>query len=147
MLFLFVQLINQTSDLHQFARSKFDVDDDDEEETQNTGNSGGKSSPIEEREPSLPQEESEENVEKIKSLSHEETDDALDDDDDVVVGEMKTPALPSETEEPTLPPYYPAIQGCRNVEEFHCLNRINEGTYGVVYRAVDLKLSKFEAYY
>ncbi|XP_003737981.1 cyclin-dependent kinase 11B [Galendromus occidentalis] len=31
--------------------------------------------------------------------------------------------------------YLPAVQGCRRVEEFHCLNRIEEGTYGVVYRA------------
>lgn len=36
-----------------------------------------------------------------------------------------------------LPPYFPAIQGCRSVEEFQCLNRIEEGTYGVVYRARD----------
>lgn len=37
--------------------------------------------------------------------------------------------------------YYPAIQGCRRVEEFHCLNRIEEGTYGVVYRAKDKQTS------
>uniref|UniRef100_A0A2H1WGK5 cyclin-dependent kinase n=1 Tax=Spodoptera frugiperda TaxID=7108 RepID=A0A2H1WGK5_SPOFR len=36
-----------------------------------------------------------------------------------------------------LPPYYPALQGCRSVEEFQCLNRIEEGAYGVVYRARD----------
>ncbi|XP_027195416.2 cyclin-dependent kinase 11B-like [Dermatophagoides pteronyssinus] len=36
-----------------------------------------------------------------------------------------------------LPPYYPAIHGCRSVEEFHCMNRVEEGTYGVVYRAKD----------
>lgn len=29
------------------------------------------------------------------------------------------------------------LQGCRSVEEFQCLNRIEEGTYGVVYRARD----------
>ena len=40
---------------------------------------------------------------------------------------------------PDLPPYFPAIQGCRSVEEFTCLNRIEEGTYGVVYRARDKK--------
>lgn len=40
---------------------------------------------------------------------------------------------------PQLPPYLPAIQGCRPVDEFQCLNRIEEGTYGVVYRAVDKK--------
>lgn len=39
-----------------------------------------------------------------------------------------------ETEQPFIP-YYPAIEGCRSVEEFSCLNRIEEGTYGVVYRA------------
>lgn len=32
-----------------------------------------------------------------------------------------------------------AFQGCRSVEEFQCLNRIEEGTYGVVYRAKDKK--------
>nr|CAI5848538.1 unnamed protein product [Callosobruchus analis] len=37
----------------------------------------------------------------------------------------------------SLPPYFPAVQGCRSVEEFQCLNRIEEGTYGVVYRARD----------
>ncbi|XP_015775023.1 PREDICTED: cyclin-dependent kinase 11B-like [Acropora digitifera] len=39
--------------------------------------------------------------------------------------------------EPKMPPYYPAVRGCRNVEEFQWLNRIEEGTYGVVYRAKD----------
>ena len=33
--------------------------------------------------------------------------------------------------------YLPAIEGCRSVEEFTWLNRIEEGTYGVVYRARD----------
>ncbi|KAJ4430963.1 hypothetical protein ANN_19556 [Periplaneta americana] len=45
-----------------------------------------------------------------------------------------------------LPPYLPAIQGCRNVDEFQTLNklfyfclpiRIEEGSYGVVFRAMD----------
>ncbi|RXG60493.1 Cyclin-dependent kinase 11B [Armadillidium vulgare] len=43
-------------------------------------------------------------------------------------------ASPPEIKE-KLPPYYPAIMGCRSVDEFECLNRIEEGTYGVVYRA------------
>ena len=43
---------------------------------------------------------------------------------------------------PELPPYLPALQGCRSVEEFHCLNRIEEGTYGVVYRARDKKIGR-----
>ncbi|XP_033724746.1 cyclin-dependent kinase 11B-like [Pecten maximus] len=46
---------------------------------------------------------------------------------------------------PDLPLYLPAIQGCRNVEEFHCLNRIEEGTYGVVYRARDKKTDEIVA--
>ncbi|MCL4125373.1 UNVERIFIED_CONTAM: hypothetical protein GTU68_054996 [Idotea baltica] len=43
-------------------------------------------------------------------------------------------ASPPEMKE-DLPAYYPAIMGCRSVDEFECLNRIEEGTYGVVYRA------------
>ncbi|KAL5013904.1 hypothetical protein ScPMuIL_008174 [Solemya velum] len=46
---------------------------------------------------------------------------------------------------PDLPPYFPAIQGCRSVEEFNCLNRIEEGTYGVVYRARDKKTEEIVA--
>lgn len=42
-----------------------------------------------------------------------------------------------EAKEEQLPSYFPALQGCRSVEEFQCLNRIEEGTYGVVYRAKD----------
>ncbi|XP_054284493.1 cyclin-dependent kinase 11B-like isoform X1 [Macrosteles quadrilineatus] len=45
----------------------------------------------------------------------------------------------------TLPPYLPAIQGCRSVEEFQCLNRIEEGTYGVVYRARDKRTDEIVA--
>ena len=37
------------------------------------------------------------------------------------------------------------MQGCRSVEEFNCLNRIEEGTYGVVYRAMDKKTDEIVA--
>jgi cell division cycle 2-like len=37
--------------------------------------------------------------------------------------------------------YYCAIQGCRSVDEFECLNKIEEGAYGVVFRAKDKKTS------
>ncbi|XP_055864188.1 cyclin-dependent kinase 11B-like isoform X1 [Biomphalaria glabrata] len=47
--------------------------------------------------------------------------------------------------EDSLPLYLPAIQGCRSVEEFNCLNRIEEGTYGVVYRALDKKTDEIVA--
>jgi cell division cycle 2-like len=39
--------------------------------------------------------------------------------------------------------YYCAIQGCRSVDEFECLNKIEEGAYGVVFRAKDKKTSNF----
>jgi len=44
-----------------------------------------------------------------------------------------------------LPPYFPSVHGCRNVEEFKCLNRIEEGTYGVVYRARDKRTNEIVA--
>lgn len=50
-----------------------------------------------------------------------------------------------ENEEDKLPPYFPALQGCRSVEEFQCLNRIEEGTYGVVYRAKDKRTDEIVA--
>ncbi|TGZ73255.1 hypothetical protein CRM22_001625 [Opisthorchis felineus] len=46
---------------------------------------------------------------------------------------------------PSKPFYFPSIQGCRSVEEFECLNRIEEGTYGVVYRARDKKINEIVA--
>uniref|UniRef100_A0A8R1TKD2 cyclin-dependent kinase n=1 Tax=Onchocerca volvulus TaxID=6282 RepID=A0A8R1TKD2_ONCVO len=44
-----------------------------------------------------------------------------------------------------LPVYYPGISGCRNVAEFECLNRIEEGTFGVVYRAKEKKTDEIVA--
>ncbi|KAM3719561.1 Cyclin-dependent kinase [Dirofilaria immitis] len=44
-----------------------------------------------------------------------------------------------------LPVYYPGINGCRNVAEFECLNRIEEGTFGVVYRAKEKKTDEIVA--
>lgn len=55
--------------------------------------------------------------------------------------EKEASPKPEEPPQKLLPNYYPAIQGCRSVEEFQCLNRIEEGTYGVVYRARDKKTS------
>ncbi|XP_055530338.1 serine/threonine-protein kinase PITSLRE [Wyeomyia smithii] len=58
--------------------------------------------------------------------------------------EPKSPPMVVEEEE-QLPPYIPGIQGCRSVEEFQCLNRIEEGTYGVVYRAKDKRTEEIVA--
>lgn len=38
--------------------------------------------------------------------------------------------------------YNPAIQGCRTIDSFERLNWIDEGTYGVVFRAKDLDTGK-----
>jgi len=46
---------------------------------------------------------------------------------------------------PSLPPYLPSVHGCRSVIEFDCLNRIEEGTYGVVYRAKDKRTHEIVA--
>lgn len=48
-------------------------------------------------------------------------------------------------EEEELPPYFPGLHGCRSVEEFKCLNRIAEGTYGIVFRAQDKRTEEIVA--
>nr|XP_026695142.1 cyclin-dependent kinase 11B isoform X2 [Ciona intestinalis] len=70
-------------------------------------------------------------------------DDRLDEDEEHNDEDANTPEhevdVHEEIQDPELPFYLPAIQGCRSVDEFQCLNRIEEGTYGVVYRAKDKK--------
>uniref|UniRef100_A0A1B0GHF8 cyclin-dependent kinase n=1 Tax=Lutzomyia longipalpis TaxID=7200 RepID=A0A1B0GHF8_LUTLO len=56
-----------------------------------------------------------------------------------------TPSVKEKAPEDDLPSYFPALQGCRSVEEFQCLNRIEEGTYGVVYRAKDKRTEEIVA--
>jgi len=41
-----------------------------------------------------------------------------------------------------IPTYYCAIQGSRTIDDFEFLNKIEEGTYGIVYRAKDKRTSK-----
>lgn len=51
------------------------------------------------------------------------------------------------TPDPTCPPQRSVnmLQGCRSVDEFERLNKIDEGTYGVVYRAKDKKTGEVVA--
>ncbi|OMP00212.1 hypothetical protein COLO4_12812 [Corchorus olitorius] len=51
------------------------------------------------------------------------------------------------TPEPPVPPVRSVnmLQGCRSVDEFERLNKIDEGTYGVVYRARDKKTGEIVA--
>ncbi|KAK4429707.1 Cyclin-dependent kinase G-2 [Sesamum alatum] len=53
----------------------------------------------------------------------------------------------SGTPEPSHPPQRSVnmLQGCRSVDEFERLNKIDEGTYGVVYRARDKKTGEIVA--
>ncbi|WOL16123.1 cyclin-dependent kinase G-2-like [Canna indica] len=53
----------------------------------------------------------------------------------------------AKTLEPTQPPQrcINMLQGCRSVDEFERLNKIDEGTYGVVYRAKDRKTGEVVA--
>ena len=53
-----------------------------------------------------------------------------------------------EEAEPSVPPPQRSVnmlQGCRSVDEFERLNKIDEGTYGVVYRARDKKSGEIVA--
>ncbi len=58
----------------------------------------------------------------------------------------RTVAEPASTTPPGTPPplapveltpYFPLLQGCRSVDEYERLNLIDEGAYGVVFRARD----------
>ncbi|XP_077998002.1 cyclin-dependent kinase 11B-like [Glandiceps talaboti] len=73
--------------------------------------------------------------------------DTADDISEISNGEYlpESPQLSPVELKQVLPPYMPAISGCRSVEEFQCLNRIEEGTYGVVYRAKDKKTDEIVA--
>ena len=55
----------------------------------------------------------------------------------VVEEEVEEEEEPSSPGTPPLPDYFPGIHGCRNVENYEWLNRIEEGTYGVVFRGRD----------
>lgn len=58
-------------------------------------------------------------------------------DEDYSHGTPEPPAVPKRTVN--------MLQGCRSVDEFERLNKIDEGTYGVVYRAKDKKTGEIVA--
>ncbi len=118
------------------SRSKFDADDEEEEEQK-----GGTKRPLR------------------KGYSGYEafaTSDASEDDERVEEADMQPEKVLTEEEGmeeeeeesspvPELPSYLPALMGCRNVENYEWLNRIEEGTYGVVYRAKDKRTGQVVA--
>ncbi|KAL2903595.1 Cyclin-dependent kinase G-2 [Bienertia sinuspersici] len=68
------------------------------------------------------------------SLSPRKTDS---EDEDYSHGTPEPPSAPKRTVN--------MLQGCRSVDEFERLNKIDEGTYGVVYRAKDKKTGEIVA--
>lgn len=111
-------------------------DTDDEDITERTPESVP---PLEKSPP-----EREDSLEKEKEGEEEQL---VKEEDEKVDNENadKSPESDILTKLSRLPSYFPALRGCRSVEEFQCLNRIEEGTYGVVYRAKDKRTSEVVA--
>ena len=86
--------------------------------------------------------EHDEEENETEDVDHSKKDDSQNDDKNNANNEKEGLEVEKEEQEEELPPYYPAIQGCRSVEEFQCINRIEEGTYGVVYRARDKRTNE-----
>ncbi|WCJ38694.1 Protein kinase superfamily protein [Euphorbia peplus] len=74
---------------------------------------------------------------------HDENDGSKDHSDTDPADENNSPGTP----EPAGPPPRSVnmLMGCRSVDEFERLNKIDEGTYGVVYRARDKKTGEIVA--
>ncbi|XP_065218400.1 cyclin-dependent kinase 11B-like [Planococcus citri] len=90
--------------------------------------------------------EDDKNVDKSITRDDEDTkDSSVKEDSSPMVQALNDIDADIQLEKDTLPCYFPAIQGCRSVEEFQCLNRIEEGTYGVVYRAREKRTDKIVA--
>lgn len=66
------------------------------------------------------------------------SDSESDSEDDVDIPKIEEPAVPMQGS-------INMLQGCRSVFEYEKLNKINEGTYGVVYRARDKKTGEIVA--
>ncbi|KAH6797780.1 Protein kinase superfamily protein [Perilla frutescens var. hirtella] len=102
---------------------------------------------------------SDERVRSSSRDSYHDTDDKndcieVDDDQNYDVSDVSHYDSESEddvgshgTPEPVHPPQrsFNMLQGCRNVDEFERLNKIDEGTYGVVFRAKDKKTGEVVA--
>uniref|UniRef100_A0AAY4B0S8 cyclin-dependent kinase n=1 Tax=Denticeps clupeoides TaxID=299321 RepID=A0AAY4B0S8_9TELE len=136
-----------------------DEEEEEDSSSQSEGEESGSNSGVTEK--SAESEEDEEELEEEDDEDDDEEEEGA--DEGVDEGGETTPlshtqsATPEEVYIPSSPPhspvelkkelpkYLPALQGCRSVEEFQCLNRIEEGTYGVVYRAKDKKTDEIVA--
>ncbi|CAI2343806.1 unnamed protein product [Caenorhabditis sp. 36 PRJEB53466] len=84
-------------------------------------------------------------VEIIENDGHSD-----DEDDSDEEKYAKTPEDHEETQRQKalvslLPVYFPGLMGCRNIDEYECVNRVDEGTFGVVYRGKDKRTDEIVA--
>ncbi|VDK74777.1 unnamed protein product [Litomosoides sigmodontis] len=126
--------------------SKFDSDPEDEQEKK----SEGKLPDADEKSEMVVDSASDAESDVILRDSDEDSMDLLDFDEEQMAGLSPETRTRLEEEQQKrliarLPVYYPGISGCRNVAEFECLNRIEEGTFGVVYRAKEKKTDEIVA--
>ncbi|PSN37759.1 hypothetical protein C0J52_13190 [Blattella germanica] len=128
--------------------SSTDSDDDDDDDAADT-DSGGQHTDDEtgynshNNSPSAKGREGSDDDKEMKTSSTKPIDKRSDDEEEgngipYISGESPKSDIVLKEE---LPPYLPAIQGCRSVEEF----QIEEGTYGVVYRARDKRTEEVVA--
>ncbi|XP_011859909.1 PREDICTED: cyclin-dependent kinase 11B-like isoform X2 [Vollenhovia emeryi] len=127
----------RSSERHSSDSSESSSDDDDESNESNKGSAGDSNDGSEYNNPSPL------SVDRLAKSDHSDGDSPGHVDSNNATKTVEEEE--KKEEEPELPPYLPAIQGCRSVEEFQCLNRIEEGTYGVVYRARDKRTEEIVA--
>ncbi|XP_051964204.1 cyclin-dependent kinase 11B-like isoform X2 [Xyrauchen texanus] len=135
------------SDTEASIQSGGDLSDDQSDEDEEDRENGNHIPPLPESrfdhdsEVSAEEEETEEGDDAVDVTPQSHTHSVTPDDNYIP---ESPPISPVELKK-ELPKYLPALQGCRSVEEFQCLNRIEEGTYGVVYRAKDKKTDEIVA--
>uniref|UniRef100_A0A8D3C3N6 cyclin-dependent kinase n=1 Tax=Scophthalmus maximus TaxID=52904 RepID=A0A8D3C3N6_SCOMX len=118
---------------------------DDEEEEDDDEESSSQSEEGEEEEEEEGEEESVSGSGRSEQKDMEDEEDEEEEEEDEENYIPDSPPISPAEQKKELPKYLPALQGCRSVEEFQCLNRIEEGTYGVVYRAKDKKTDEIVA--
>ncbi|CAK9828679.1 Serine/threonine-protein kinase PITSLRE [Anthophora retusa] len=129
----------RSSDRHSSDSSESSSDDDDESNDSNKGSNADSNDGSDYNNPSPL------SVDRLAKSDHSDGESPGHVDSNGASKNVEEEEEKKEDEEPELPPYLPAIQGCRSVEEFQCLNRIEEGTYGVVYRARDKRTDEIVA--
>ncbi|XP_032686302.1 cyclin-dependent kinase 11B isoform X2 [Odontomachus brunneus] len=130
---------DRSSDRRSSDSSESSSDDDEESNESNKGSNGDSNDASDYNNPSPL------SVDRLAKSDHSDGDSPGHVDSNNMSKNVEKEEKKKEEEEPELPPYLPAIQGCRSVEEFQCLNRIEEGTYGVVYRARDKRTDEIVA--